>query len=186
MTNPIITLVGGPFDGDTVKFRPTQTDLILPEYADGPMHRYAMAADGRAHYSGEVVDLSRPVRTDDAATSDAPSVADPVLCAACGGSGDRNGNRRAADPFGTCPGCDGTGKASRRIVVYDARAGRAGLTVPVGCTVGEAAWLAVAAMRVRVSPNDRPTLALRGAGLHASDPLPDDLDYELFVIGGTV
>ena len=112
MTNPIITLVGGPFDGDTVKFRPTQTDLILPEYADGPMHRYAMAADGRAHYSGEVVDLSRPVRTDDAATSDAPSVADPVLCATCGGSGDRNGNRRAADPFGTCPGCGGTGKVA--------------------------------------------------------------------------
>lgn len=32
-----------------------------------------------------------------------------VTCPACGGSGDRNGNLRASDPFGTCPGCDGRG-----------------------------------------------------------------------------
>lgn len=59
MVERVVTLVGGPFDGDTVRFRPTQSDLILPESADGAMHRYAMAADGRAHYRGEVVDLSR-------------------------------------------------------------------------------------------------------------------------------
>ena len=33
----------------------------------------------------------------------------PTPCPACGGSGDRNGNLRASDPFGTCPGCDGRG-----------------------------------------------------------------------------
>ena len=32
-----------------------------------------------------------------------------VTCPACGGSGDRNGNLRTSDPFGTCPGCDGRG-----------------------------------------------------------------------------
>ena len=67
----IIALVGGPFDGDAVRFRPEQTDLILPEYADGPMHRYAMAADGRGHYKGEVVDLSRvPASPDNPETGD--------------------------------------------------------------------------------------------------------------------
>ena len=33
-------------------------------------------------------------------------------CLTCGGSGDRNGNLRAADPFGRCPACDGTGRRS--------------------------------------------------------------------------
>lgn len=75
---------------------------------------------------------------------------------------------------------------TRRIVVYDARHGRGGLDVPVGCTVGEAALLAAEMFGVRVGPNDRPSFGLRGTGLHASDPLPDDEDYELFVIGGTV
>ena len=75
---------------------------------------------------------------------------------------------------------------TRRIVVYDARCGRGGLDVPVGCTVGEAALLAAEMFGVRVGPNDRPSFGLRGTGLHASDPLPDDEDYELFVIGGTV
>ena len=35
------------------------------------------------------------------------------VCRACGGSGHRNGSLRAADPFGTCPGCDGTGVQDR-------------------------------------------------------------------------
>jgi len=30
---------------------------------------------------------------------------EPAPCSACGGSGHRNGNRRAADPFGPCPAC---------------------------------------------------------------------------------
>lgn len=125
------------------------------------------------------------LRTDRPSNQHAQSVPDPVVCAACGGSGDRNGNRRAADPFGTCPGCDGTGKASRRIIVFshEARRGRAGFTVPVGCTVGDAAWLAVAGFKIPVGPNDQPTFGLRGVGLQPSDPLPDDLDYELLVIG---
>lgn len=29
-------------------------------------------------------------------------------CPTCGGTGDRNGNLRAADPFGLCPTCGGT------------------------------------------------------------------------------
>lgn len=37
----------------------------------------------------------------------------PTPCPACGGSGDRNGNLRASDPFGTCPGCDGRGDVRR-------------------------------------------------------------------------
>lgn len=55
--------------------------------------------------------VEEPVTTDALADGDAPSVPDQT-CAACGGTGDRNGNRRAADPFGTCPGCGGTGKAA--------------------------------------------------------------------------
>ena len=38
-----------------------------------------------------------------------------VTCPACGGSGDRNGNLRASDPFGTCPGCDGRGIRESRV-----------------------------------------------------------------------
>lgn len=34
------------------------------------------------------------------------------VCRACGGSGHRNGSLRAADPFGTCPGCGGTGNVA--------------------------------------------------------------------------
>jgi hypothetical protein len=36
-------------------------------------------------------------------------------CETCGGSGDRNGNLRAADPFGRCPACDGTGRRSPQV-----------------------------------------------------------------------
>jgi DnaJ-class molecular chaperone len=35
-----------------------------------------------------------------------------AVCRACGGSGHRNGSLRAADPFGTCPGCGGTGNVA--------------------------------------------------------------------------
>jgi hypothetical protein len=49
--------------------------------------------------------------TDSRGKPDGASVPDQS-CATCGGSGDRNGNRRAADPFGTCPGCGGTGKVA--------------------------------------------------------------------------
>jgi len=56
-----------------------------------------------------VLPLIRSARTDVPDDPDGRSVPDPVVCAACGGSGDRNGNLRAADPFGTCPGCNGTG-----------------------------------------------------------------------------
>lgn len=49
--------------------------------------------------------------TDSRGKPDGASVPDQS-CATCGGSGDRNGNRRAADPFGTCPGCGGTGNVA--------------------------------------------------------------------------
>jgi hypothetical protein len=49
--------------------------------------------------------------TDARGKPDGASVPDQS-CATCGGSGDRNGNRRAADPFGTCPGCGGTGNVA--------------------------------------------------------------------------
>lgn len=50
-TSRILTLVGGPFDGDTMAFRLDQPAIIVPESIDGAFHRYEVAADGRAHYA---------------------------------------------------------------------------------------------------------------------------------------
>ena len=49
-----LVLVGGPFDGDTMAFRPEQTAIVVPESIDGALHRYEVAADGRAHFAAKV------------------------------------------------------------------------------------------------------------------------------------
>lgn len=49
---PILTLCGGPYDGDTMRFHLWQTMIVLPESIDGPGHLYAVAADGSAQYLG--------------------------------------------------------------------------------------------------------------------------------------
>ncbi len=52
----VLTLVGGPFDGDTMKFQPEQRAIIAPESIDGALHRYEVAADGRAHYAQRIAE----------------------------------------------------------------------------------------------------------------------------------
>lgn len=47
---PVLTLVGGPFDGDTMRFRPDQHTIVAPESADGTIHEYRVCADGKARY----------------------------------------------------------------------------------------------------------------------------------------
>lgn len=51
-----------------------------------------------------------PHRANHSVHEDAPHTAHPDKpCEVCGGSGNRNGSLRAADAFGDCPACDGTG-----------------------------------------------------------------------------
>lgn len=46
----VLALVGGPFDGDTMRFYDDQTEIVVPESAEGAAHRYSVAADGRAYF----------------------------------------------------------------------------------------------------------------------------------------
>lgn len=47
----VLPLVGGPFDGDTMKFQPEQTEIKVPDSAGfGPIHVYSVAANGTARY----------------------------------------------------------------------------------------------------------------------------------------
>jgi hypothetical protein len=48
----VLTLVGGPFDGDTMRFHAWQSTIVVPESIDGPGHVYSVAADGTAQYRG--------------------------------------------------------------------------------------------------------------------------------------
>ena len=75
--------------------------------------------------------------TDSRGKPDGASVPDQS-CATCGGSGDRNGNRRAADPFGTCPGCGGTGNvaaADREAPDEEGRICCRGMGADGGCNI---------------------------------------------------
>lgn len=45
----VVTLVGGPFDGDTMRFRPEQSTIVVPDGGDR-LYTYVVCADGCARY----------------------------------------------------------------------------------------------------------------------------------------
>lgn len=92
---------------------PASPDERLREAATVLVERAAAAVCQPGQFRDNVGEAQWRLSDAITATRAALAAADrEQTCAACGGSGDRNGNRRAADPFGTCPGCGGTGNVA--------------------------------------------------------------------------